>query len=274
MQRVSAHGAEIPILGFGTWPMKGDVCRDAVAAALAAGYRHIDTAAGYENEREVGAAINASGIDREEIFITSKIKPEDLADGDMQRAAAESVERLGIAAVDMMLIHWPGTTVAVRDMIRSLNDVRAKGYARHIGLSNFNEGEVREAWRTTDTPLANLQLEFHPRLNQDRMRAVADEFGMAFTAYSPVGRQVVLDEPVILGIAERHGKTAAQVVLRWVIQQGIVTIPKSQTPSRIVENFQLFDFELSDADIAAIAGLARPDGRISDLPALQPNWDG
>ncbi len=272
MQTIDANGAAIPAIGLGTWPMKGATCRDAVTAALDAGYRHVDTAAMYENEAAVGAAIRASGIDRADVFVTTKILPADLADGDLQRAAAAGLDRMDIGPADLMLIHWPGQDVAIEEMIGALNEVYNDGLARHIGVSNFNAGQLRAAVAASAAPLTSLQIECHPYLDQTRMRGVVNELGMAMTAYCPIGRNMT--DPVLTGIAERHGKTPPQVTLRWHIQQNVIAIPKSQTPSRIAENIDVFDFTLSDDEMAAITGLARPDGRLIDPVDWQPNWDG
>lgn len=274
MEAIKAHGASIPAIGFGTWPMKGEVCIQAVGEALAAGYRHIDTAAGYQNESEVGEAIRNSGIDREEIFVTTKITPWDLGEDDMQRAAAESLERLGLAQLDLVLIHWPSRTLAVEDTIRSLNGIKNRGLAYHIGVSNFTTRLLDRAWEATEQPLAALQCEYHPFLNQDKLLAAAWARGMAFTAYSPLGQGDVSQNSTVTAIAERLRRTPAQVVLRWLIQQGgIAAIPKSASPARIRENICVFDFDLEPDDMAAIGALARPDGRLVRDPDLAPEWD-
>jgi len=274
MQFVTAHGAKIPAIGFGTWPMRGEECVRAVAAALEAGYRHVDTASGYGNEREVGEAIRASGVPREEIFVTTKIGPSDLAEGVMQRAAATSLANLGMEEVDLILIHWPSRTLPTADTIRTLNDVKRRGMARHIGVSNFTTKLLAEAWKATKGPIVTNQCEYHPHLNQDRLIAACRARGMAFTSYAPVGRGEVLRDPTVRSIAERLGKTPAQVVLRWHIQQdGVVAIPKSAKPARIRENFQVFDFALKAEDMVEISGLSRPTGRVVDPSDVAPGWD-
>lgn len=274
MQFVTAHGTKIPAIGFGTWPMRGEECMRAVAAALEAGYRHVDTASGYGNEREVGEAIRASGVPREEIFVTTKIGPSDLAEGVMQRAAATSLANLGMDQVDLVLIHWPSRTLPTADTIRSLNDVKRRGMARHIGVSNFTTKLLAEAWKATEEPIVTNQCEYHPHLNQDRLIAACRARGMAFTSYAPVGRGEVLRDPTVGSIAERLSKTPAQVVLRWHIQQnGVVAIPKSARPERIRENFAVFDFALKAEDVAAISGLSQPRGRIIRAADVAPDWD-
>jgi diketogulonate reductase-like aldo/keto reductase len=271
---VEAHGARIPAIGFGTWPMKGADCVRAVSVALASGYRHIDTAAGYRNEAEVGEAVRASGVARAEIFITTKITPWDLAEGDMQRAAERSVEALGGDAVDLILIHWPSRTIPVADTIRSLNDVQRRGLARHIGISNFTTALLAEAWAATEAPLAAIQCEYHPHLRQEKLLAAARARAMAFIAYAPIGQGAALSEAPVLAAAARHGRTPAQVVLRWLVQQdGVAAIPKSATLARIRENCDVFDFSLTTEEMPALSGLARSDGRIVRDPELAPAWD-
>jgi 2,5-diketo-D-gluconate reductase B len=272
-QIVSAYGMDIPAIGFGTWLMRGQECMRAVVAALEAGYRHIDTAAGYQNEREVGEGIRASGVPREEVFVTTKIRSWDLAEGDMQRAAADSVKRLGTEDVDLILIHWPSRTLPVADTIRSLNDVKRRGIACNIGVSNFTMRLLAEAWEVTEQPLAVNQCEYHPRLNQDKLIADCRARGMVFTAYSPIGQGAVLSDPEVQQAAERLGRTPAQVVQRWHLKQGVVAIPKSATPAHIRENIAVFDFQLTPEDMAAISALAHPEGRLVRDPDLAPVWD-
>jgi 2,5-diketo-D-gluconate reductase B len=273
MQTVTAHGAAIPVIGFGTWRLTGETCARAVADALRVGYRHIDTAAAYGNEGRVGEGIRASGVARDDIFITTKVPPEDLDDRAFQRSVDRSLEQLGVGQVDLVLIHWPSRTLPVATTIASLNKARARGATRHIGVSNFTIALLREAWAATDAPLVTNQCEYHPYLNQDRLIAACREWGMAFTAYSPLGRQRVLEDPAIAAIASRKGKTPAQVVLRWDIQQpGVVTIPKSATPGRIRENLDILDFTLSEEEMAAISALgASHRNRLANFGGL--DWD-
>ncbi|MBN9023919.1 MAG: aldo/keto reductase, partial [Rhizobiales bacterium] len=181
------------------------------------------TAAAYGNEAAVGEGLRASGVPRQEVFVTTKVMPDDLEDRAFQRTLDRSLDQLGIGEVDLVLIHWPSRDLPMTDCMASLNHARARGAARHIGVSNFTTALLRAAWAATDAPLATNQCEYHPYLAQDAVLAACREWGMAFTAYSPLGRQRVLDDPVIAGIAARHGRTAAQVVLRWEIQQpGVV----------------------------------------------------
>ena len=275
MQTVDAHGARIPAIGFGTWRLSGEACASAVAEALRAGYRHIDTAAAYGNEDRVGEGLRAAGVPRDEVFVTTKVMPQDLEDRAFQRTLDRSLDQLGIGEVDLVLIHWPSRELPVSETIASLNHARARGAARHIGVSNFTVPLLRAAWAATDAPLVTNQCEYHPYLSQDAVIAACREWGMAFTAYSPLGRQRVLDDPVITAIADRHDRTPAQVVLRWDIQQpGVVTIPKSATPDRIRQNLAVFDFALGDDEMAAISALGDTHRqRIANYSGLAPDWD-
>jgi diketogulonate reductase-like aldo/keto reductase len=273
MQHVAANGAEIPAIGFGTWRLSGRECATAVAEAIRVGYRHIDTAANYGNEEAVGEGIRASGVDRDEIFVTTKIPQDSLADGPCQRSAEASLKRLGLDEVDLILIHWPSPRLSAAAMMAPLNEVKRRGLARHIGVSNFTTRLVAESWKATEEPLVANQCEYHPYLNQDRVIAACREHGMAFIAYCPLGRQRALNEPAISAIAKAKGCTPAQVVLRWETQQGLAVIPKSAHAARIAENFALLDFSLSDDEMAAVSGLTRSHReRICDF-GFSPQWD-
>lgn len=275
LQTVTAHGATIPVIGFGTWNIGGDICARSVEEALKVGYRHIDTASGYRNEDVVGGAIKASGVPREDIFLTTKVSPDNLADDDFQRSADRSIELLGVDQVDLLLIHWPSKTVPVADAIRSLNKVKERGLTRHIGVSNFTVALLEEAWAATDAPLVTNQCEYHPYLNQDKVLEACRARGMFFTAFSPLAREAVLDDPVINEVAAKHGVTPAQTILRWDIQQDrVVPIPKSSKPERIASNFDVFSFTLSDDEMAAITHLSKTHNqRVANPAALAPQWD-
>jgi diketogulonate reductase-like aldo/keto reductase len=270
---VHANGATIPAIGLGTWTLSGGECVEAIGWALAAGYRHIDTAAMYGNEEAVGAGLKGSGLPRDEVFVTTKVWPEDIAPGDLERSAEASLKRLRLDAVDLLLIHWPSRAVPLRGSIDALCRVKRAGLARHIGVANFNVALLDEAVTLADEPLVTDQCEYHPFLNQAPVLAACRRHGLAFTSYSPLGKSAVVSEPVIAEIAARHGKTPAQVVLRWHVQQpGVIAIPKSGNRQRIAENIAIFDFALSDDDMRRIFALARPDGRII-APSWSPDWD-
>lgn len=270
---VQANGAAIPAIGFGTWQLTGDTCRKAVEFALEAGYRHLDTAAMYGNEEEVGAALKSSGLARDAIFLTTKVRPDEVAPGQLERAAEASVKRLGVDQVDLLLIHWPRADLSAAEMMKGLCAAKRQGLARHVGVSNFPSALLREAIALSSEPLVTNQCEYHPYLNQHAVLAACRENGVAFTSYSPLGRGKMLEEPVIVEIATLHGKPASQVVLRWQVQQpGIVAIPRSSGRDHIVENIGVFDFALSDDEMARISALARPGGRVVS-PAWAPHWD-
>ena len=256
MQVVKANGAEIPVLGFGTYPLKGETAREAVGAALDAGYRHIDTAAMYGNEAEVGEAIRAQGTPRDEIFVTTKVWPIDIAAGRLVASAEASIEKLGIGPVDLLLIHWPAPGMAVANQVTQLCEARRRGLAKFIGVSNFSPEQVEEAVRSADVPLVANQIEHHPGLDQRATFDACRKHGMAITSYSPLGKGRLLRDRALVALAREKRKTAAQIVLRWHIQQpGNIAIPKSADPKRIAENMQIFDFELSDEEMQRVSAL-------------------
>lgn len=269
---IRAHGATIPAIGLGTWMLSGEACSAAVEAAIGSGYRHIDTAIGYGNEAAVGEGIRRSGASRDNLFITTKIPPEELGRDAMLRAAEGSLKRLQLDQVDLLLIHWPSQTLSAAETIRSLNEVKARGLTRHIGVSNYTIALLGEAWAATEAPIVVNQCEHHPYLDQTRLRAATARHGTAFTAYCPLGQAEVLGEPVIQDIGGRLGRTAAQIVLRWQFQKGCISIPKSSHPSRIRQNIDIFGFELTEADVAAIDALGAEHRRICDY-SISPAWD-
>ncbi|MCL4767605.1 MAG: aldo/keto reductase [Hyphomicrobiaceae bacterium] len=274
--RVTAGGAAIPVIGYGTWPLKGEACAQAVATALACGYRHLDTAAMYENEAAVGEGLRASGVARKDVWVTTKVWWEDIAEGALQRSAEASLARLGLDQVDLLLIHWPSKAVPLAQSIRALNDAKRRGLARHIGVSNFPSRMLEEAVALSDAALVANQCEYHPHLDQSKVLAACRRHGIAFVSYCPLGRGSVggvLKEPSVREIADRIGRTPAQVVLRWHVQQpDVVAVPKSADPKRIAENLDVFGFSLEEADMRRLSGLARPDGRVVSL-AFAPDWD-
>lgn len=273
MHTVPSADLAMPALGFGTWQLEGDVARSLVESALEIGYRHIDTAAAYRNEREVGAAIKASGVARSDVFLTTKIWVDSFADGDLQKAAEKSVERLG-TTVDLLLLHWPKPTPPLEETIRALNEVKAKGLTRAIGVSNFPTAVFNRAVELSESPLATNQVEYHPYLSQRAVIDAARKAGASVTAWSPLAQGKVVGDPVLEAIAEAHGKTVGQVTLRWLVQQdGVAAIPRTSSAKRAGENFDIFDFRLTDDEMAQIHGLARPDGRIGEWLDAAFSWD-
>jgi len=274
MEFLNASGAKIPAIGFGTWPLMDEACVDMVSRALLAGYRHIDTAAFYGNEREVGEGIRQSGVAREDIFLTTKIWYSDIADGDLQRSVEGSLELLDNNVVDLALIHWPSATVSLQEAIGALNDVKTRGLARNIGVSNFTNAMVDEAASISAQPLFCNQVENHPYLDQSKMRKTCAKHGMALIAHCPLGRGGDLfQERVIVDAARSHSKTSAQIVLRWHVQHdGAGAVPKTSTPERLHENLDIFDFCLSSEEMVAISRLGAANKRICDFE-FSPAWD-
>jgi 2,5-diketo-D-gluconate reductase B len=270
---VEAHGARIPLIGLGTWNLRGSSCVRMIEQALLLGYRHVDTAEMYDNEREVGEGLRASGLARGEVFITTKIWPSHFAPRELERAAKESLTRLQLAEVDLLLLHWPNPQIPLRETLGALSQVKRMGLARHIGVSNFTVALIDEA-ALAEEPLICNQVEVHPFIDQSKVIAACRRQGMATVAYSPVARGGVKSDKLLARIAKAHGKSAAQVSLRFLVQRGIVVIPRTSRVERLSENLAIFDFVLSEAEMAEIAGLARRDGRIVDYAySGSPNWD-
>ena len=270
---VQANGASVPAIGYGTWTLSGDACIQAVGWALEAGYRHLDTARMYGNETEVGQAIKTSGLKRDDLFVTTKVWWTDIASGALERSAEGSLQRLGLDQVDLLLIHWPNATVPLAESTAALCRTKAQGLARHIGVSNYPSAMLDEAVRHATEPLVMNQVEYHPYLDQSTVKRACERHGMAMTAYSPLGRAAVLQDPTLKGIAEAHCRSVSQVILRWHVQQpGVVAIPRSATRDHIAENLDVFGFELSAEEMRRISALARPDGRVI-TPDFAPDWD-
>jgi diketogulonate reductase-like aldo/keto reductase len=257
-------GTAIPAIGFGTWPLKGRDATEAVLSALEAGYRLVDTAVNYDNEREVGEAVRTSGIPREQIRVTSKIPGRHHAYDDAIRSTHESLERLGLDHLDLHLIHWPNPSDGLfPETWRALVDLQQQGLVTTIGVSNFTEAHLRRIIDDTGVTPAVNQVELHPLFPQEQMRAVNERLGIRTESWSPLGkRQAPFAEPAVTGPAQRLGVSSAQVVLRWQVQLGAVPIPKSATPERQRANLDVFGFELTEDEMAAITALGRPDGRL------------
>jgi diketogulonate reductase-like aldo/keto reductase len=273
-QSVEARGARIPLLGLGTWELRGRTCARIVEQALRLGYRHIDTAQLYENEREVGEGLRASGMRRDEVFIVTKIWPTHFSPPELERAAKDRLARLRLPDVDLLLLHWPNPRIPLSETLGALCNVKREGLARHIGVSNFTASMLDEANRLTTEPLVCNQFEAHPFLDQSKLIAACRRHRMAVVAYSPVARGEARNNAALARIGRAHRKTAAQVCLRWLVQQDIVVIPRTSKLDRLAENSAIFDFALSEREMAEIAALARPDGRIVDYSySGAPSWD-
>jgi diketogulonate reductase-like aldo/keto reductase len=273
MQSVAAKDAKIPALGLGTWPMRGQSCVRAVAEALKLGYRHIDTAQMYGNEAEVGAGLAASGVPREEVFITTKVQRESISAKRMPRTVEESVRSLGVDHVDLLLIHWPNPSVPIAESMGVLSDMKRRGLARHIGVSNYTVALLDEAVRASPEPIVVNQIEYHPFVDQSKLLAAIRRHGLAATAYTPIAHGRVVGNRVIEDIASAQGRTAVQVTLRWLIQQGdVIAIPKSSRVERLKENLGIFDFSLSEDEMARIHRLGGGRHIINDRGSVA-RWE-
>jgi diketogulonate reductase-like aldo/keto reductase len=271
---VEAHGARIPLLGLGTWELRGRACTRVVEQALRLGYRHVDTAEMYDNEREVGEGLRASGIKRDEVFVTTKIWPSHFAPRELERAARDCLVRLRLSEVDLLLLHWPNPQIPLAETLGALAKVKRDGLARHIGVSNFTVALVGEAVRLTSEPLVCDQIECHPFLDQSKVIAACRRQQLAVVAYSPIARGRAHDNEVLARIGAAHGKSAAQISLRFLVQQEIAVIPRTNKVERLGENAAIFDFTLNKEEMAEIAALAHPGGRVVDFAfSGRPQWD-
>ncbi|MBV8601859.1 MAG: aldo/keto reductase [Candidatus Eremiobacteraeota bacterium] len=272
MRYVEIQGVRVPALGFGTWALTAENTRLSVLRALQAGYRHVDTAQAYDNEEHVGAALREAKIPRSEIFLTTKLHMETQRYDEAKRSLEISLEKLGTDYVDLFLIHWPSSSVPLEETMRALNELQAKGMTRHIGVSNFPSATIAKARALAATPLFANQVEYHALLSQNVLLEDARANGAMLTAYSPLARGKIVSEPTLGEIGKRYGKSAAQVGLRWLIQQvGVSAIPRSSNPERIRTNFEIFDFELDDGEMARIWTLPK-DQRVV-RPPWAPVWD-
>jgi diketogulonate reductase-like aldo/keto reductase len=270
----SSHGCAIPAIGFGTGAMTGGMSVDAVAAALAAGYRHIDTARKYGTEREVGEAMRSSGIPRQDIFLTTKVSHENLRPANFARSVDESLKALQVDYVDLLLVHWPNPQIDVAAYMPALAKAKRDGLARHIGVANFTTTLLDQAIKLCPEPLVALQVEYHPYLDQSKLLAAVRRHGLVFIAYCPLGRGRLFTDPVLAEIAKARGRSVAQVALRWLLQQDVASIPFSSKPERIADNFNVFDFTLSDEEMKCISMLKRADGRVANPVGRVPGgWD-
>jgi diketogulonate reductase-like aldo/keto reductase len=271
---VTANGASIPALGFGTFRIPGPDVLRIVPHALKAGFRHIDTAQIYGNEAEVGEAIASSGVARGDIFLTTKVWVENYRHDAFLASVDDSLAKLKTDYVDLLLLHWPNEAVTLAEQIGALNEVQQAGKVRHIGVSNFNTALMAEAVSLSHAPIVTNQIEYHPYIDQDPVVAAAKAAGMSVTGYYGMADGKVFADPVLKDIAAGRGKSVAQVVLRWLVQQqGVVALSKTVSEARVDENIAIFDFTLSADEMAAIRGLARPDGRIVSPEGLAPVWD-
>jgi 2,5-diketo-D-gluconate reductase B len=273
--RAPANGNAIPVLGFGTFGMvRADMLR-MIPAALAGGFRHIDTAQIYGNEEEVGECVQASGIPRSQLFLTTKVWPANYHEPAFTQSVDASLRRLRTDYVDLLLLHWPGgSNVPLDEQLGSLNAAAAAGKARYIGVSNFNSRLMSEAARLSKVPIATNQFEYHPFLNQAPLVRATRQLGIAATAYCAMAVGRVFGNDDLKRIARERNRSVSQIVLRWLVQQeGVFALSRTTNPARVKENLAVFDFELSAEEMSVIFALARHDGRIVQPLGLSPAWD-
>ena len=269
---VEASGARIPAIGLGTWELEGRTCARVVEQALRLGYRNIDTAQVYENEREVGDGLRASGVRRDDVFLTTKVWTNHFAPHDLERSVKESLARMRLPSVDLLLLHWPNPHVPLAETLGALSHAKRMGLTRHIGVSNFTVALMEQAVALSGEPLVCNQVEYHPYLDQAKVRATCDQHGLALVAYSPIAKGRIKSDQTLAAIGRAHRKTPAQVCLRWLVQQNVAAIPRTSRVERLSENIDIFDFELSDDEMTQIAALASPRGRLTDF-GFALKWD-
>lgn len=270
---LSAHGANLPAIGYGTMLLP-ERPAELVAAAIKAGYRAIDTARKYGTEERVGEGIRASGIARSELFVTTKVTELNAREADFLNSAETSLKALQLDYVDLLLVHWPQPKVPLVETLGALAKAKRSGLTRHIGVSNYTIAMLDEAAHVCPEPLVTNQVEYHCYLPQDRMLAALKRHGMILTAYCPVARGELLTDPVVCEIAKAHGKTPAQICLRWLIQQPMVAaVPRALEERHIVENLDVFDFTLSGDEMKRLSALRSRRLRIADPPERRPVWD-
>jgi 2,5-diketo-D-gluconate reductase B len=253
--RTLRSGAEMPLVGLGTWTLRNAEATDAVKEALDLGYRHIDTAEGYRNQRAIADGIKAAGVSRDELFIVSKVAPEHLRYEEVLTAARQTLDDLRTDYLDMYLIHWPNPDVPIRETLTALEELRRKGSIRAIGVSNFYEDHLNEALATGIAPIENNQVPYHPHANQESLRRYCEEHGIVVTAYSPLGRGDLVRNPELESLANARERTMAQLVLKWLVEKGVIVIPRSSSREHLQENMALFDWELDDEARSVIEAL-------------------
>jgi diketogulonate reductase-like aldo/keto reductase len=272
MQFIEANGASIPAIGLGTWELRGRSCARLVEQALRLGYRHIDTAQVYENEREVGEGLRASRVRRDDVFVTTKVWTTHFGPNDLERSTKESLTKLRLFEVDLLLLHWPNPQVPLSETLGALAHVKKLGMARHIGVSNFTVALIDEAVAACPEPLVCNQVEYHPYLDQTKVKDACARHGMAVVAYSPVARGRIRGDEILTRIGQAHGKTVAQICLRWLVQQNVAAIPRTSKIERLSENIEIFDFVLSEEEMSEISAMGSARGRLTDY-AFAPKWD-
>lgn len=272
MQMIEANGARIPAIGLGTWELRGRTCARIVEQALRLGYRHIDTAQMYDNEREVGEGMRASGVPRNDIFLTTKVWPTHFAPNDLVRSVKESLAKLRMTEVDLLLLHWPSTRVPLSETLGALASVRQSGMARNIGVSNFTTALIEQAVAQSSEPLVCDQIEYHPYLDQSKVLDICGRLGLAVVAHTPIAKGRVKDDRTLARIAHLHGRTATQICLRWLVQQNVAAIPRTTKLERLQENLAVFDFALSNDEMATISAMGTRSGRMLNA-GMGVDWD-
>lgn len=249
MESVTVQGIEVPSIGLGTWQMEGEECYEAVSTALELGYRHVDTAQLYENEREVGRAIADAAVDREDVFLTTKVHPGNARYDDVLESTRASLDRLDTEYVDLLLLHWPRPLVSFSDTARAMAELRDDGLIRHAGVSNFRTWRLKRARAKSPIPLLTDQVRFHPNYTHSTLRSYCQREDLILTAYSPLAHGGMIDDPFLAEIGERYDRSAAQVALRWAIDhENVVAIPKSTSRDHLAANLAIFDFELTEKE--------------------------
>lgn len=264
------QNSRLPSIGYGTYPLTGEKCKEAVLDALQIGYRHIDTASSYENEADVGRAIQESSIDRRELFVTTKIWYTDLSPEKMKVSAQESLKKLKMDYVDLLLIHWPSPEMNLERSIETLMELKESGKAKGIGVSNFPPKLFKRACALGE--IFTNQVEYHPFLNNDTLLNICEEYGVLLTAYSPLAHGKVMREDVLINIGKKYGKTAAQVTLKWLIQQPkVLAIPQASSHEHRVKNLDIMDFELTNEEMVQINGIKKGEKLVN--PSWSPDWE-
>lgn len=266
-------GVDIPKIGFGTWQLKDETAQMCVAKAIEAGYRMIDTAQAYENEKHVGRGIADAQLPREDLWVTTKVWMSEFRNGDLQTSVEKSVERLGTNYCDLILLHWPNEEVPLEETLGALNEVRDWGLTRHIGVSNFTADQLGEAVRLSQAPILTNQVEYHPFIDQTPILEAAHALGISVTAYAPLAQGKVLDNEVLKEIGDKYGKSPTQITVRWLVQQpGVIAIPRSSSPDHLASNNDVHDFELTPQEMGRITSLKAHGDRLIN-PSWAPEWD-
>ena len=263
---------DMPLLGYGTFPLKDDEARACTLMALELGYRHLDTAQMYQNEAEVGRVMAESGFSRDEVFLTTKVHPDNYGERDFAPSVSRSLEALGVDQVDLLLLHWPHPSLDMRAVLDRLVEALEAGHARTIGVSNFGPDDLKAAQHMTGERLSCNQIELHPFVDQRPTIKAAADLGIALTAYCPVARGKVVDDPTLKAIGEAHDRSPAAIALAWLVQHGIAAIPMSRNQERAETNLKSRMIELSDEDMARIDAIGTPSGKLIDPPGLTPIW--